>query len=49
MQAGAWNLTEPLSNLLLRKHKGKSQLGRPRSRWEDNFKIDVKDMEYEDV
>ena len=26
--------------------KGKRVLGRPRSRWEDNIKMDLKDMGY---
>jgi hypothetical protein len=31
---------EELHNLNLRKHEGKRPLGRPRSRWVDNIKID---------
>jgi len=27
------------------KHEGKKQLGRPRCRWEDNIKMDLKELE----
>jgi hypothetical protein len=30
--------------VLVWKHEGKIQLGKPRSRWEDNIKIDLKEI-----
>ena len=30
--------------VLVGKPEGKRQLGRPRSRWEDNFKMDLQDV-----
>jgi hypothetical protein len=32
--------------VLLGKHEGKRQLGRPRRRWEDNIKINFQEVEY---
>ena len=29
------------------KHEGKRLLGRPRSRWEDNIKIDLREVGYD--
>ena len=29
----------------MEKHEGKKQLGRPRCRWEDNIKMDLKELE----
>jgi hypothetical protein len=31
--------------MLVRKSKGKKQLGRPRRRWEGNIKIDLKEIQ----
>jgi len=30
--------------VLVRKHKGKRQLGRPRNRWKDNIKMDLQEV-----
>jgi hypothetical protein len=38
-----------ISKLYFFKIEGKRQLGRPRRRWEDNIKIDLKATAYEDV
>jgi hypothetical protein len=32
-------------NILLRKPEGKRPLGRPRRRWVDNIKVDLREME----
>ena len=32
-----------VNRVLVGKHKGKSPLGRPRRRWEDNIKMDVQE------
>jgi len=32
--------------VLVVKSEGKRQLGRPRSRWEDNIKMDLQELEY---
>jgi hypothetical protein len=34
---------------LLDETKGRRQLGKPRHRWEDNIKIDVKAVEFDGV
>jgi hypothetical protein len=34
---------------LVEKHEGKRSLGRPRNRWEDNNKMDLRDIEMEHV
>jgi hypothetical protein len=33
-----------VNRVLVRKHEGKSPLGRPRHRWEDNIKIDLQEV-----
>jgi len=30
--------------ILVGKHEGKRQLGRPRRRWKDNIKVDIKEV-----
>ena len=30
--------------VLVRKHEGRRQLGRPRRRWEDNIKMDLQEV-----
>jgi hypothetical protein len=35
--------------VLVRKHEGKGPLGRPRHRWEDDIKMDLKALAYEGV
>lgn len=37
------------NKILIRKHEGKTELRRPNLRWENNVKIDLKGMVYEDV
>jgi hypothetical protein len=32
---------------LVRKPKGKRPLGRPRRRWEDNIKLDLRDIDFD--
>jgi len=34
---------------LVRKPEGKRPLGRPRRRWEDNIKMDLREIGWEDV
>jgi hypothetical protein len=36
-------------NILVGKHEGKRPLGRPRYRWEDNVKMDLKEVGLKDV
>jgi hypothetical protein len=36
-------------NILVGKPKGKRPLGRHRCRWEDNIKMDLKEIEWENV
>jgi hypothetical protein len=36
-------------NIMVGKPEGKRPLGRPRCRWEDDIKINLTDMEWEDV
>jgi hypothetical protein len=33
-------------NILVRKYEGKRSLGRPKSRWEDNFRMDIRELEW---
>jgi hypothetical protein len=33
-------------NILVGKNKGKRPLGRPRRRWKDNIRMDVRETEY---
>jgi hypothetical protein len=35
--------------ILVRIHKGKKTLGRPRLRWEDNIKMDLQDVGWESI
>jgi hypothetical protein len=35
--------------MLIREPKGKRRLGRPRSRWENNIKIDLMEIALEEV
>jgi hypothetical protein len=35
--------------VLVGKHEGKRQLGKPRARWEDNIKIDLTEISWEGV
>jgi hypothetical protein len=35
--------------ILVGKPEGKSPLGRPRHRWEDNIKMDLREIGWEDV
>jgi hypothetical protein len=35
--------------VLVEKHEGKTPLGRPRCRWKDNIKIELKEIEWEDM
>jgi hypothetical protein len=35
--------------VLVDKHEGKRQLGRPRRRWEDNIKMDLQEVGYGDI
>jgi hypothetical protein len=35
--------------VLFGKSEGKKPYGRPGSRWKDNIKMDVKEIEYEDM
>jgi hypothetical protein len=34
--------TRNACNILVGKHEGKRQFGRPRSRWEDNIRMDLR-------
>jgi hypothetical protein len=34
-------------NILVGKHEGKRPLGRPRHRWEDNIRFDLREIELE--
>jgi hypothetical protein len=36
-------------NILVGKPEGRSRLGRPRRRWEDNIKMDIREIEFGDV
>jgi hypothetical protein len=36
-------------SILVRKPEGKRQVGRPRHRWEDNIRMDLREMMWEDV
>jgi hypothetical protein len=36
-------------NMLVGKPEGKRPLGRPRCRWKDNIRIDIKEIVWEDV
>jgi hypothetical protein len=36
-------------NILVGKPKGRRPLGRPRRRWEDNIKMDLSEIGFEDV
>jgi hypothetical protein len=36
-------------NILVGRPEGRRPLGRPRSRWEDNIKIDLRETGFEDV
>jgi hypothetical protein len=35
--------------ILVEKSEGKKPLGRPRCRWEDNIKLDLKEIEWDDT
>jgi hypothetical protein len=37
------------SNILVQNFKGKRPLGRPRCRWENNIRMDLREMGWEDV
>jgi hypothetical protein len=36
-------------NILVRKPEGRRPLGRPRRKWEDNIKMDLREIGFEDV
>jgi hypothetical protein len=36
-------------NILVEKPEGKEPLGRPRRRWEDNIRMDLREIGWEDV
>jgi hypothetical protein len=36
-------------NILVGRHEGKSPLGRPRCKWEDNIRMDLKERMWEGV
>jgi hypothetical protein len=40
---------EKLINILVGKPEGKRRFGRPRRRWEDNIRMDVKEIGWEGV
>jgi hypothetical protein len=40
---------EKCINILVRKTKGKRPLGRPRLRWEDNIKMELREIGLKDV
>jgi hypothetical protein len=37
------------NNILVGRPEGRRPLGRPRRRWEDNIKIDLREIEFGDV
>jgi len=39
-----WEKTDACTGFLVRKPEGKNVLGRPRRRWEDNMKMDLKEI-----
>jgi hypothetical protein len=40
---------ESAYSILVGKHEGKRQLGRPRRRWHENIRIDLREVEWEGV
>jgi hypothetical protein len=46
---GACNVHERDKYVSVRKHEEKVPLGRPKHKWEDNIKMDLKELAYEGV
>jgi hypothetical protein len=45
----AWGEVRGAYNILVGKPEGRRPLGRPRRRWEDNIKIDLREIGFWDV